>query len=144
MNTKSILVLDTETKRKTPSGGVATATPPARTAHRMTTANRECGVTNLPQGKRRANLQQASRLANLGQGLRQPITVEGAVRHLAGVDTAVRIVEVNWCSAQAAKGGSGGARTTLSASTLNRTRTANPALRQQSEIKGEDNGYTRH
>ena len=62
-------------------------------------------MTNLPQGKRRANLQQASRLANLGQGLRQPITVEGAVRHLAGVDTAVRIVEVNWCSAQAAKGG---------------------------------------
>ena len=32
-------------KRKTPSGGVATATPPVRTVRRTTTANRVCGVS---------------------------------------------------------------------------------------------------
>ena len=101
-------------------------------------------MTNLPQGKRRANLQQASRLANLGQGLRQPITVEGAVPGLAGVDTAARIAGVSWYSVQVAKGCSGGAKTIPSATTPNQTRTVSPALRQQSEIKGEDNGYTRH
>ena len=97
-------------------------------------------MTNLPQGKRRANLQQASRLANLGQGLRQPITVEGAVPGLAGVDTAARIAGANWCSAQAAKGCSGGAKTIPSANTPSRTRTANPALRQQNKINSNRRG----
>ena len=133
MNTKSILVLDTETKRKTPSGGVAIATPPARTARRITTANQGYGVTNLPQGKRRSNLQQASRPANLGQVPKQPITVEGAVRHLAGEDTVVRIAGANWYSAQAAKGCSGGAKTIPSANTPSRTHMANPVSRQQND-----------
>ena len=58
-------------KRKTPSGGVATATPPARIAHRTTTANRECGV-NAPRRQQALQPRGLLQAAKLHQAAKPP------------------------------------------------------------------------
>ena len=68
-------------KRKTPSGGVATATPPARTAPRMTAANRAHGANVLrrAQTARKRKLHQAGHRLTLVQEV-QPHGLHQAAR----------------------------------------------------------------